>query len=605
MLPAYLTYYVYNLNSELYWGWFFGFKLHLVIKEKSELLAFYLSSGNLDDRKPVIKLILAKSPMTEEQIMKKIALLTFLILVFALAACGGSDPTPTPAPTEPPPTVVIEPTEVSSTAVPANEDAAQTGSPLDTMEHNPDPALVNKTWAWVARDPNGNASDPITVPNPENYTLYFNEDGTFSAKMDCNQGMGNYATSNPGNIFMELGPMTMAACPEGSLAPQMGQMFGPAQNYKIEQNGTRLSFNWVAGGPIDYYELFEVEDTELPDAEEGEATGTVTAPDGVFLRTGPGTNYPYVGAAPEGETGTIIGVSEDGEWWLFDAPNMPGGQVWASAQYIDAQNTENVPIVHAPPQEVTLTNIPWEWVSTTDPAQGTVAVNDPSRYVILFKEDGTAYIKADCNNILGAYTINGNNISIELGPTTMVACPEDTMDSTFKQQLDQINSYFITGGDLYMEMPADSGTMHFIPQGSPVPSPDPNPPAGEGDDTSFYLVSYGSQNAPQPLIEGTTITADFVDDTISGFSGCNNYSGTLTPVDDHFTISGIVTTRMFCEQPAGVMEQEQAYLAALESVGGFQWQEELVGGTTVVTQGQLFYTLPEGGIGVLNFVATR
>ena len=33
-------------------GWFYGFKLHLVINEKGELLAFRVSPGNLDDRKP-------------------------------------------------------------------------------------------------------------------------------------------------------------------------------------------------------------------------------------------------------------------------------------------------------------------------------------------------------------------------------------------------------------------------------------------------------------------------------------------------------------------------------------------------------------------------
>ena len=38
-------------------GWFFGFKLHLVINEQGELLAFYLSPGNVDDRQPVPKLV--------------------------------------------------------------------------------------------------------------------------------------------------------------------------------------------------------------------------------------------------------------------------------------------------------------------------------------------------------------------------------------------------------------------------------------------------------------------------------------------------------------------------------------------------------------------
>ncbi len=34
-------------------GWFYGFKLHLVINEKGELLALRLTPGNVDDRKPV------------------------------------------------------------------------------------------------------------------------------------------------------------------------------------------------------------------------------------------------------------------------------------------------------------------------------------------------------------------------------------------------------------------------------------------------------------------------------------------------------------------------------------------------------------------------
>jgi hypothetical protein len=37
-------------------GWFYGFKLHLVINEYGEVLAFTLTPGNVDDRKPVPKL---------------------------------------------------------------------------------------------------------------------------------------------------------------------------------------------------------------------------------------------------------------------------------------------------------------------------------------------------------------------------------------------------------------------------------------------------------------------------------------------------------------------------------------------------------------------
>ena len=37
-------------------GWFFGFKLHLIINDKGELIAFKLTAGNVDDRAPVVDL---------------------------------------------------------------------------------------------------------------------------------------------------------------------------------------------------------------------------------------------------------------------------------------------------------------------------------------------------------------------------------------------------------------------------------------------------------------------------------------------------------------------------------------------------------------------
>ena len=38
-------------------GWFFGFKLHLVINDRGELLNVLLTPGNVDDRKPVPRLV--------------------------------------------------------------------------------------------------------------------------------------------------------------------------------------------------------------------------------------------------------------------------------------------------------------------------------------------------------------------------------------------------------------------------------------------------------------------------------------------------------------------------------------------------------------------
>ena len=38
-------------------GWFFGFKLHVVVNDRGELLAFCLTPGNVDDRPPVPRLL--------------------------------------------------------------------------------------------------------------------------------------------------------------------------------------------------------------------------------------------------------------------------------------------------------------------------------------------------------------------------------------------------------------------------------------------------------------------------------------------------------------------------------------------------------------------
>ena len=49
-----------------------------------------------------------------------------------------------------------------------------------------------------------------------------------------------------------------------------------------------------------------------PGAEDPQATALAN----VFVRTGPGSNYPAYGIAPVDTTGRVIGKSEDGQWWV-------------------------------------------------------------------------------------------------------------------------------------------------------------------------------------------------------------------------------------------------------------------------------------------------
>jgi hypothetical protein len=144
--------------------------------------------------------------------------------------------------------------------------------------------------------------------------------------------------------------------------------------------------------------------------------------------------------------------------------------------------------------------------------------------------------------------------------------------------------------------------MRFVPQGTPPPNTDA--PADGVDGQTFYLISFGPLGTEQPLIQGTQITASFADDVVTGNAGCNNYSGTLTPVEDFFTVGSIITTRQICAEPARVMEQEQAYLTALEAVNGYLWEESRQDDGSFSTQGKLFYILPDGGNGVMNLTTS-
>ena len=86
-------------------------------------------------------------------------------------------------------------------------------------------------------------------------------------------------------------------------------------------------------------------------------TPLATALTVINLRSGPSTNFPSYGLAPEGARGVVIGISEDGGWWVVQVQNtslVPEGQAWVSGEYVRVENAEGVPVVPSPelPPEV-------------------------------------------------------------------------------------------------------------------------------------------------------------------------------------------------------------------------------------------------------------
>jgi uncharacterized protein YraI len=87
--------------------------------------------------------------------------------------------------------------------------------------------------------------------------------------------------------------------------------------------------------------------TEPPPA----GAATATAVDYVNLRSGPGTNYLIIGTVAPGATGEVTGKSEDGLWWQVKVPTSfyYEGFAWVAGDWVYTANTDNVPVVAAPP----------------------------------------------------------------------------------------------------------------------------------------------------------------------------------------------------------------------------------------------------------------
>jgi len=131
--------------------------------------------------------------MKKSKFFPVMALIVSLSMI--LAACSSSTPTPTE--------VVATPTVVTT-------EAPQALVPISQEE------LVGAIWQWVGgREPL--SSPPFQVPDPQKYTLAFNEDGSLFVQADCNTSRGTYEL-NGSQLTISIGATTLVACEEGSAA---------------------------------------------------------------------------------------------------------------------------------------------------------------------------------------------------------------------------------------------------------------------------------------------------------------------------------------------------------------------------------------------------
>lgn len=228
-----------------------------------------------------------------------------------------------------------------------------------------------------------------------------------------------------------------------------------------------------------------------------------------------------------------------------------------------------------------LTGTTWQWSSLTDP-NGIIEVPNPEQYTILFNEDGTLSIKADCNNVLGSYTTEDSSLSIVLGPSTLAACPPESLSDQYLANLASAAIYFFEKGDLLIDLMADAGTMRFT--AAPAEEADSGE-AAAGDDASAAVP----QDAPGQDLLGTTwqwvafvgpsgsvevnapenYTVEFFDDsTFSALADCNMVNGNYITDGNSIGITLGASTNAACP-PESLSDQ---FVASLDAAAVFTFE---------------------------------
>jgi len=211
----------------------------------------------------------------------------------------------------------------------------------------------------------------------------------------------------------------------------------------------------------------------------------------------------------------------------------------------------------------TLQETIWALQSYVD-SQGNLAQAQPDSEATLELEADQIKGNAGCNNFFGTYTLDGNNLTIKVGGATMMFCePEElmTQEQDYLAALGTAASYEITDNQLTIANAAGETVLTFSVL-------EPTPLVG----TIWQLTAYNNgKGGFASALAGTEITAVFGEDgMVAGSAGCNGYNATYEVTEFGIKVGPVASTRMMCSEPEGIMEQEAAYLKALESATAYE-----------------------------------
>ncbi len=210
-----------------------------------------------------------------------------------------------------------------------------------------------------------------------------------------------------------------------------------------------------------------------------------------------------------------------------------------------------------------LQGVRWVLVSYLNAAGETVEALADREATAEFGADGRVAGNGSCNNYFAGYTVDGANLTISQAGSTMMACTDEGVmeqEAAFLAAL-QAAATFTNDGETLQIANAEGATVLTFRAVAPT--------ALVGTNWTATMVN-NNREAVSGLIADTTITAVFTEDgKLNGSAGCNNYMTSYTLDGGNITILPAATTRKMCPEPAGVMEQETAFVTMLSQAATY------------------------------------
>ena len=446
-------------------------------------------------------------------------------------------------------------------------------------------SFTNTTWVLVA---SGDPGTPAKLTPGVVITAIFAPDGVLSGFSGCNTYATSY-TASEGQLTVNPPAATMMACPSG-MEEEAAYLDALSKAESYEVVGSRLTIRADQGSSVLVYTsanlplqntLWSLVDFAGNPTPEGVEITAVFLPEGADVPAtvggSAGCNNYNAGFTLDWQNITIgpaattmmfcEGAMETETAYLAALQAAQTYQILANTLTLE---TISGTLTYAA-DRTPLTGALWVLSGMGDPANLQAPV-EGAYFTAQFTRtpgapSGVMTGSTGCNEYSAAYTANLQQIKINLPNKSKNPCSDALLEQeqAYFLALNNARSYKILGSTLYI--PYDDGRQELVYTATQVQT-QPVKPLSDLDGSYWFLHALGDK----PTLPGITVTASFAinpdgySGSLSGSAGCNSYAASF---GDNLGVTTSLTSGERCSKPAGVMEQESAYLQALSRAFGY------------------------------------